>query len=236
MKVEPEAKLINYSSEPEKNVAVAARLCYSKKEAEDIVEDMNKNEIEKLVRKVINMGHTSTLEHTFFYFHIRCSRVTSHQLVRQRIGTSYSQRSQRYVKEDEFAYIIPPSIEENNEAKKLYIEKMKELQEVYNKLLSLEIPEEDARFILPTIKTNLMVSYNARSLMHFFSLRCCQRAQWEIRTLAEQMLEQVRDVAPVIFDNAGPPCVIDQSCPEGELSCGRINNSEGAYKSEKNAD
>ncbi|MFW5996144.1 MAG: FAD-dependent thymidylate synthase [Halanaerobiaceae bacterium] len=231
MEIKPKAELVNHSPRPEKNVAVAARLCYSKKGASDIAGEMTRKEIENLVRKVIDLGHTSTLEHTYFYFHIRCSRVTSHQLVRQRIGVSYSQRSQRYVTEDDFAYITPPSIKKNEEAVELYNDKMDDLQEVYNRLLELGVPEEDARFILPTIKTNLMVSYNARSLLHFFRLRCCRRAQWEIRSLANQMLKQVREVAPVIFSRAGPPCITDNYCPEGELSCGRIDNLQEEHKS-----
>ncbi len=223
MEVKPEVQLIDYTPDPERNVAVAARLCYSKKGVAEIEHDMSRKEIEELVRKVISMGHTSTLEHTYFYFHVQCSRVCSHQLVRQRIGTSYSQRSQRYVREDNFAYIVPPSIKNNKESLKLYREKMEDLQKAYNELLARGIPEEDARFILPTIKTNLVVSYNARSLRYFIRLRTCNRAQWEIRSIAGQMLKQVRKVAPVLFADAGPPCVMDGVCPEGELSCGRID-------------
>lgn len=224
MKVKPKATLIDHTEDPEKNVATAARLCYSAKDPARLREDMSREAIEKLVRKVVNLGHYSTLEHTYFYFAVECSRVTSHQLVRQRIGTSYSQRSQRYVKEDEFDYIVPPSIEENAEAADLFSEKMEDLRETYNELLDLNIPKEDARFILPTIKTNLMISYNARSLYHFFKLRCCTRAQWEIRSLANQMLSQVKEVAPVLFEIAGPPCVKEGYCPEGEMSCGRIDD------------
>jgi len=223
MEKKPEAKLIDFTKDPERNVAVAARLCYSSKEPEALFEEMSKEEIEKLIRKVIDMGHTSTLEHTYFYFHIVCSRVTSHQLVRQRIGTSYSQRSQRYVSEDSFDYIVPPSINNNKEAKDIFLEAMSDAENKYEKLIGMDIPKEDARFILPTIRTNLVVSYNARSLLHFFRLRCCTRAQWEIRNIANQMLEQVRKVAPVLFEKAGPPCVADHYCPEGELSCGRID-------------
>ncbi len=227
MEVEPQAKLVDYTPDPEKNVALAARLCYSKKGAEEIKRDMTEKEINSLVKKVVNMGHTSTLEHTYFYFYIQCSRVTSHQLVRQRIGTSYSQRSQRYVTEDNFDYIVPPSIKNNKKSLQLLRKKMKNLQQAYTQLLEQGIPKEDARFILPTIKTNLMVSYNARSLRYFIRLRSCNRAQWEIRSLARQMLKQVKEVAPVLFADAGPPCVMDGECPEGELSCGRIDNING---------
>ncbi len=223
MKVEPKATLVDYTDDPEKNVATAARLCYSNKDPNQLMEDMDRKDIEKLVRKVIDLGHYSTLEHSYFYFAVECSRVTSHQLVRHRVGTAYSQRSQRYVSEDEFDYIVPPSIKNNKEAEDLFDKKMEEMRKTYKNLLEMDIPKEDARFILPTIKTNLMVSYNARSLYHLFELRCCTRAQWEIRSLANQMLEQVKEVAPVLFETAGPPCVKDGYCPEGEMSCGRID-------------
>lgn len=223
MEVKPKVELIDYTDNPERNVAIAARLCYSKKGIRQLTEEMSKKDIEKLVRKVVNMGHTSTLEHTYFFFHVQCSRVTSHQLVRQRIGTSYSQRSQRYVTEDNFDYITPPKIKRNKEAYKIYKEKMEELEESYLKLIDLGIPKEDARFILPTIKTNLVISYNARSLQYFIRLRTCNRAQWEIRSIARQMLNQVKEVAPVIFENSGPPCETDYECPEGDLSCGKID-------------
>ncbi|MFW5855800.1 MAG: FAD-dependent thymidylate synthase [Bacillota bacterium] len=222
MRVKPTARLVDYTDDPERNVALAARLCYSNKSPQKLQEDLSQDEIEKLVRKIIDLGHFSTLEHTYFYFAVECSRVTSHQLVRQRIGTSYSQRSQRYVNEEEFDYIIPPKIANNEKTKKLFEEKMEELRLSYKKLLEEGIPREDARFILPTIKTNLMVSYNARSLIHFIKLRTCNRAQWEIRSIGRQMLTAVKKVAPVLFENVGPPCVMEGKCPEGELSCGRI--------------
>ena len=224
MEVRPKAKLINYSENPEKNVALAARLCYSEDGAEELEAKMSQEDMNNLVRKVVDLGHYSTLEHTYFYFHIVCSRVASHQLVRHRIGVSYSQRSQRYVKEDNFDYITPPKIAKNKEAAEEYREWMEKGREMYNKMLYQDIPAEDARFVLPTVKTNLMVSFNARSLYHFFSLRCCTRAQWEIRSLANQMLKQVKEIAPVLFEKAGPPCEAEGHCPEGEMSCGRIDS------------
>jgi len=224
MEVRPKAKLINYSENPEKNVALAARLCYSDDGAEELEAKMTQKDMNNLVRKVVGLGHYSTLEHTYFYFHIVCSRVASHQLVRHRIGVSYSQRSQRYVKEDNFDYIIPPKIAKNKKAADDFRDWMEKGRKMYNEMLADDIPAEDARFVLPTVKTNLMVSYNARSLYHFFSLRCCSRAQWEIRSLANQMLKQVKEIAPVLFEKAGPPCEADGYCPEGEMSCGRIDS------------
>lgn len=230
MEVKPKAELIDYTDNPERNVATAARLCYSKKGAAELNEEMSREKVEDLVRKVVGMGHTSTLEHTYFFFHVQCSRVTSHQIVRQRIGTSYSQRSQRYVTEDNFDYIIPPKIKKNEKAHKIFKEKMEELEDTYLQLIEMGIPKEDARFILPTIKTNIVISYNARSLMHFIRLRACNRAQWEIRILARQMLNEVKKVAPVIFENAGPPCETDLECPEGDLSCGKIDKIKEKQK------
>lgn len=224
MEVRPKAKLMSYSENPEKNVALAARLCYSDDGAEELEAKMSQEDMNKLVRKVVDLGHYSTLEHSYFYFHIVCSRVASHQLVRHRVGVSYSQRSQRYVKEDNFDYITPPKIASNKEAAEEYSEWMEEGRKIYNKMLDQDIPPEDARFVLPTVKTNLMVSFNARSLYHFLSLRCCTRAQWEIRSLANQILKQVKEVAPVLFEKAGPPCEAEGRCPEGEMSCGRIDS------------
>ncbi len=226
-RVEPRAELIDYTEEAEKNVAVAARLCYSSQGAERIRESMSHEQKEKLIKKVLDLGHYSTLEHSFFSFHIVCSRVTSHQLVRQRIGVGYSQRSQRYVEEGEFSYITPPTVSSaGKEVEKKYREHMEQSRKLYDDLLDKGVPAEDARFVLPPIKTNLMASYNARSLYHFFRLRCCHRAQWEIRSLAGQMLAQAKEVAPVLFSRAGPDCEVKGECPEGEMSCGRIDNAE----------
>src|SRR6056297_4155896 len=144
MEVRPKAKLINYSDNTEKNVALAARLCYSEDGAEELEAKMSQEDMNNLVRKVVGLGHYSTLEHTYFYFHIVCSRVTSHQLVRHRIGVSYSQRSQRYVKEDDFDYIMPPKISENKKASSDFEEWMEAGKNIYNKLLEEGIEAEDA--------------------------------------------------------------------------------------------
>lgn len=227
MIVKPSVKLIDYTDDPEMNVAVAARLCYSEKGNEEIRKRFDREKKEALIKKILDLGHYSTLEHTFFSFHIICSRVTSHQLVRQRIGVAYSQRSQRYVKEDDFDYIIPPKIKNKGpETVKVFKDHYEKSKEIYNELLDKGIPPEDARFVLPSVKTNLIASYNARSLYHLFSLRCCTRAQWEIREIARSMLEQVKSVAPLLFSKAGADCEAKGICPEGELSCGRIENFE----------
>lgn len=225
MIVEPSAELIDYTDDPEMNVAVAARLCYSEKGNKEIRKNLDNGRKEALIKKILDLGHYSTLEHTFFSFQIVCSRVTSHQLVRQRIGVAYSQRSQRYVKEDNFDYIIPPKIKnKGKEAVEVFKDHYEKSRETYNSLLDKGILPEDARFVLPAVKTNLIASYNARSLYHLFSLRCCTRAQWEIREIARSMLEQVKSVAPLLFSKAGADCEAKGICPEGDLSCGRIEN------------
>lgn len=150
------------------------------------------------------------------------SRVLTHQLVRHRIA-SYSQQSQRYVKEHDFETIVPPSIAKNPAAKAKFDALMAEIQDLYNEFTAAGVLAEDARYILPNAtETKIVCTFNARSLLNFFSLRCCTRAQWEIRALANEMLRQVKDVAPVIFENAGPTCVSEGVCHEGEMSCGRL--------------
>lgn len=217
--------LINHTPHPEETVAAAAKLCYSPVGAEKIMEDFSSGEADKFLFKLLDMGHLSPMEHISFTFAIEgVSRVLSHQLVRHRIGVSYSQKSQRYVKEDQFEYIIPPLVKKHPEGEKLFREQMAKIQEAYNELIKF-VPPEDARYVLPNAaETKLVVTYNARSLFHFFQLRCCQRAQWEIRYLAEQMLEEVKKVAPGIFRKAGPTCVTQGICFEGKMSCGRVAN------------
>ena len=217
-----EVKLINYTPEPEKTVAAAARLCYSSSGIEKLLEGLGQENTSAFLAKLISMGHESPFEHVSFTFGIEgISRNLSHQLVRHRIA-SYSQKSQRYVAENYFSYIIPPSIEKNPDTFRLYQEKMGELQQVYQ-VLAKSVPKEDARYILPgACETKLLATFNARSLLNFFAHRCCERAQWEIRALAKEMLKLVKEVAPILFSKAGPTCVTEGVCYEGELSCGRI--------------
>ncbi|ATW27097.1 FAD-dependent thymidylate synthase [Candidatus Formimonas warabiya] len=215
--------LINHTPNPDETVAAAARLCYSPLGAAEIREKFLPGEAESFLNNLVEMGHLSPVEHVSFTFAIEgVSRVLSHQLVRHRIGVSYSQKSQRYVRENQFEYIIPPSILKNPEAEKIFRDKMGEIQLAYNELAKL-VPPEDARYVLPNAtETKLVVTYNARSLYHFFQLRCCKRAQWEIRHLAELMLEEVKKVAPSLFSKAGPTCVSQGICFEGKMSCGRV--------------
>ncbi len=218
MKVE----LIQYTPDPEKVVAAAARLCYSPDPVPELLDRLTEEKVSDFIRKLRGMGHLSPFEHVSFQFSIDgVSRALSHQLVRHRIA-SYSQRSQRYVKEAGFEYVIPPSIRRNQEALRKFEQIMDKLQADYDDLLK-SVPAEDARYILPNACiTSLMATFNARSLLNFFEHRTCVRAQWEIRHLAEQMLELVKEVAPNIFSVAGPTCITQGVCKEGSLSCGRV--------------
>ena len=219
-----QVKLLRHTPEPERTVAMSARLCYSPIGAAQLEEKMTDEQAAKLVRKLVSMGHFSTLEHVTFTFAIEgVSRVLTHQLVRHRIA-SYSQQSQRYVKEHNFETIMPPTIAKNPEAKAKFEKLMEEIQGLYNEFTEAGIPAEDARYVLPNAaETKIVCTFNVRSLMNFFSLRCCTRAQWEIRALANLMLAECKKVAPVLFENAGPTCVSQGVCHEGAMSCGRLD-------------
>lgn len=215
-------ELIQYTPDPEKVVAAAARLCYSADPVPELMERLSDEKIAGFVRKLQSMGHLSPFEHVSFQFSIDgVSRALSHQLVRHRIA-SYSQRSQRYVKEAGFSFVTPPSIQRNPEALDRFENVMQTLQGAYQELLKT-VPAEDARYLLPNAcTTSLVATFNARSLLNFFEHRTCMRAQWEIRQLAQKMLTLVREVAPNLFAKAGPTCVTQGVCHEGAMSCGRI--------------
>lgn len=179
----------------------------------------------KPLESAVASGHESILEHAVYSFEIKgVSRALTHQLVRHRIA-SYSQQSQRYVNMNEFDYVMPKSIEDNIDAYAKFYQAMDMIDYTYILLKEMGIPEEDARYVLPNAcTTNIIVTMNARQLRHFFALRCCERAQWEIRALANRMLRICKEVSPTIFANAGPSCVVTGRCPEGERSCGRIQS------------
>lgn len=220
-------KMICHTLEPERVVAMSARLCYSPVGAEQLAEKMPDDQVARLVQKIVEMGHNSTLEHVSFTFAVEgVSRVLTHQLVRHRIA-SYSQQSQRYVSEHDFEYILPPSVAANPEAKEKFIQLMKNIKDTYNELVDLGVHKEDARYCLANAtETKIVITMNARALLHFFELRCCTRAQWEIRKMAELMLVEARKVAPLLFEKAGPTCVSLGYCGEGELTCGRLASAK----------
>ena len=215
-------KLIRHTPEPEKLVAIAARLCYSPVGVEDLDKQLNLGAARKLVKFVIKSGHLSTTEHVYFTFGVEgISRVLSHQLVRHRIA-SFNQQSQRYVKfKENYEYIVPDLIKQNKGIKEKYKSLISDIHKFYEEMINSGIDAEDARYILPnSSETKMIVTMNARELLHFFTVRCCKRAQAEIRELATLMLKDVKKVAPVIFENAGPNC-LRTLCPEGKYSCGK---------------
>ena len=211
--------LVSHTQDPERTVAAAIRLCYSASEIGEIRDAIDDAEAARLIGKVLKLGHLSVLEHASFTFAIEgISRACSHQLVRHRMA-SFSQQSQRYVKMRDFQFVVPPSVQGDAE---LLNRTMRDLQATYDSLLSAGISAEDARYILPNAaETKLIMTANARSLLNFFELRLCTRAQWEIRQLAGMMLDEAKSVAPNIFANAGPTCETSGYCREGEMTCGR---------------
>ncbi len=214
-------ELLYHTPDPERAVATAARLCYAPVGASELMESLDEARIHKVLTTILESGHLSTLEHASYTFAIDgVSRALTHQLVRHRLA-SFNQQSQRYVKfTDGLETIKPDSIAENEECNKLFDEMIEKTVEAYQAFVAAGIPAEDARYILPNAaETKIVVTMNIRELLHFFNLRCCNRAQWEIRELAWKMLELVRPTAPFIFVDAGPGCVRG-ACPEGKMTCG----------------
>jgi len=212
--------LLNHTKNPDQICAAAAQSCYSEKGASELFEKTTDEKAKKMIKKVVGMGHLSVVEHAHFTFSVEgVSRALTHQLVRHRIA-SYSQQSQRYVAMDRAEYVLPPSIQADPAAKKLYKRAMDDAWKAYRELAS-KVDKEDARYLLPNAcHTNITITMNARELWHFFSLRCCRRAQWEIRMMAWKMLGEAKKAAPILFENAGPGC-FRGPCPEGEYTCGR---------------
>jgi len=238
-------KLLTYTDLGEKITAAAGKLCYSSANIDTIFDGLDDDATGSFVDMLMSVGHQSTIEHLSFTFAVEnVSRTLLAQLTRHRIA-SFSVQSQRYVAEKTFEYVIPPEIEKNEEAKKIFITAMNNAQDSYIKLIdilkvqksenlkqngksaedALKSAEkavlEDARFVLPNAcDTKLIMTMNARSLLNFFMLRCCKRAQWEINAMAVEMLRLCKQAAPHIFAKAGPNC-LRGACPEGSRSCGK---------------
>ena len=257
-------------------VAKSAKLCYSNSTVDNLLDKpMSDKEVKDFVSKLSSIGHYSPIEHCSFTFAIEgVSRALTHQLVRHRLA-SYSQQSQRYVKEGQFEYVVPKEIRENKSASALYRQSMEEAQTNYDILVQFlmeglveknffdklivtspytdilepktirmvaeknqsllelygikkseinaleKIAIENARYVLPNAcETKIVVTMNARSLVNFFEHRCCNRAQDEIRELADEMLRICRVYAPAIFNNVAPSCTYGK-CKEGSMSCGK---------------
>ena len=216
-----QVELLDHTPDPERAIATAARLCYAPVGAAELMETMPEERVRSVLTTIMSSGHFSTLEHASYTFAIDgVSRVLTHQLVRHRLA-SFNQQSQRYVKfKDGFPFVTPPTIAENAEADAAFRALMNAAADAYQQLLDAGIPAEDARFVLPNAaETKIVTTMTVRELLHFFELRCCHRAQWEIQELACRMLELVRPTAPFIFMDAGAPCV-HGACPEGKMTCG----------------
>jgi len=221
-------KLLSYTPNPEILCAAAALTSSRRRGASESVKDLDLEKARRIIRRVMSYGHYSVIEHASFTFSLEgVSRALTHQLVRHRLA-SYTQQSQRYVAYNTLEhYVVPETIKQNEEARKIFEETLAKISETYQKLLELNIPKEDARFILPNAaKTNIVVTMNARELRHFFNLRCCMRTQWELRQVATEMLRQVKRVAPALFENAGPYCVEFGYCPEGKMKPSTCNIAE----------
>ncbi len=217
--------LLSYTKDAERLCAAAARSCYSKKGASKLLEEIGEEKAGKAISDITGMGHHSVIEHASYTFSIEgVSRALTHQLVRHRIA-SFSQQSQRYVPLKDASFVTPPSIAEDQELRAEFEELMARSWDCYRRL-SEKVPAEDARYALPNAcTTNITVTMNARELWHFFSLRCCNRTQWELREVADEMLRQVKHTSPRIFSEAGPGCVRGP-CPEGKMTCGKPRRHE----------
>jgi thymidylate synthase (FAD) len=233
-------KILAHTPEPEKLIAAAAKLCYSSSPVDEIMDNLTDEAVEKFLTKLVDMGHESPTEHVSFTFMIDgVSRALLAQITRHRLA-SFSVRSQRYVNEEGFDYVTPQEFFTLELPKESFMDLVYEFNACIDEINSRhetmlfvlgkngvtgEKANEVARAILPNACTTSMVmTMNARELMHFFNKRCCNRAQDEIRSVACEMLRQCKEVAPILFKNAGAPC-IKGNCPEGSMSCGGKNDN-----------
>ena len=247
-------KLLAYTPDPERTVACAAKLCYAAADIDTVYEGLTPKKTERFLHMLNSLGHESPVEHVSFTFGIEgVSRSLLAQITRHRIA-SFSVQSQRYVKESAFEFVIPPEIAALPQAAAEFRRAMEEDAAHYERLAGLlqqkherellpqglspeesakkaeKMAIEDARFVLPNAcATKMICTMNARELMNFFTHRCCNRAQWEIRAFAEEMLRLVKGVAPGLFEKAGPPC-LRGSCPEGKMSCGEAEKMREKYR------
>ncbi len=232
-------ELLAHTPDPETLVATAARTCYSARDLEGLKAYAKKADNAAFIRGVVASGHTSVIEHISFTFGIEgVSRTLLAQITRHRLA-SFSVQSQRYVSQEGnelFDYVMPPRIRDlGPEAQEKYLAQMKTIQGWYDEWSHAlgDNSAEDARFVLPgAAATRIVMTMNARELLHFFSLRCCNRAQWEICALANRMLDLVYPIAPTIFENAGPGCIRGK-CPEGKRSCGRAEEMRQIHQRRK---
>lgn len=220
-------KILTYTPNMEKVIATAGKLCYSNKPQIENPETMTDETVEKFIRQIMEVGHSSVLEHASITFAVEgVSRALLAELTRHRIGCSYSVRSQRYCSEKEHEFVTPKTLENANiggkNAKEAFTDYVEKGKKLYTAMIDAGIPKEDARMLLHNATcTRLIVTMNVRALHHFFNLRCCNRAQWEIREMANTMLKECRKISPLLFEKAGASCVTLGYCPEGSRCCGR---------------
>jgi thymidylate synthase (FAD) len=217
-----DVRLLNHTPDPERAVAVAARLCYAPVGAADLMEQMSDEAQRKVLRVILESGHFSALEHASYTFAIDgVSRAMTHQLVRHRLA-SYNQQSQRYVSfAEEPAFIVPPAVKADPASLERFNAANHAAFAAYRELIESGVEPEDARYLLPNaVETKIVVTMNVRELLHFFTVRCCNRAQWEIRELSLRMLALVEPTAPYIFSDAGATCRRGP-CSEGKMTCGK---------------
>ena len=283
MQTKLHVQLLEHTPDPERLIAIAAKLCYAGCDINELAEKQTPEVIDKFLDTLVNIGHESPMEHVSFTFAVEgVSRALTHQLVRHRIA-SYSQVSQRYVKLNQFSYIIPPVIENNETTKNIYIKKMEDDQKVYDELIDILCDEyaqqyidstqygknnlqptsikpyevlkiiasgneveskkvknvvrsiekksiEDARYVFPNAcETKIIVTMNFRTLINFIQHRACQRAQWEIRELAIEMIKLLKPVLPKLSLLLAPKCCTSK-CPEGNLSCMKMAEQKAFFK------
>ena len=243
-------KLIAHTPDAEKVVAAAAKLCYARSDVDTLMDNLTPEKTEEFIERLADLGHESPIEHASYTFAVEgVSRALLAQLTRHRLA-SYSVQSQRYVDKSDFDYIMPPEIAAIPDAAAKFEEIMAQLGKGYEELRGLlkdghkarlmadgesekdadfkagKMANEDARFVLPNAcDTRIIFTMNARSLHNFFRQRCCNRAQWEIRAMADEMLKLCREVSPALFKHAGPSCAVTGKCSEGAMCCGEPRNA-----------
>lgn len=232
----------------ERNIARAGKLCYSPSEIEELNDKLTDEDVKKYLDMILGIGHGSILEHSTITFGIEgISRSLSHQLVRHRVGTNFSQKSQRYVNESDFGYVVPVEIKQNNYANYEFEKAMDMIKVAYNNIANELEKEycktmtphqakkkayENARAVLPNAtETKMVVTMNVRSLFHFFKERLCERSQDEIRAMALEMWKECMKISPTIFKYAVPTCV-NGKCKEGKMTCGKVVEVRNKFNSE----
>ncbi len=248
----PKVTLLSHTPQPEKLVAAAARMCYSAASADTIWEGWTRKKPELHRYAGGDRPRKPSGARQLHLCHRRRVPLFAGPDHRHRIA-SFSVQSQRYVREKAFEYVLPPSIAEDPHCREIFEKAMAEDQRLYDELAAAltdrqaarleeqgmapeearkaarKMANEDARFVLPNACcTKMMMTMDTRSLYNFFRLRCCNRAQWEIREVARQMLEECRKVAPHLFQKAGPACLYGP-CPEGKMSCGKMAEVRQMY-------